>query len=72
VPEAIGQKTVEVLHPRYGSSRADRRDDACATLAAVVGILNPENGDESKLRDNLNNVLSEAENVEFPEWGCRT
>lgn len=77
VPESVAALSVTITRNQYGRrgpSRSERRDDACAILAAAIEALDSmdddipqqQKDDGETLRDELDNLQSEAELVEFP------
>ena len=56
--------------PKRKQSRRDRRDQATALLSAVIAVVDnvdDENADPAvELRDELDDLMSEADSVEFP------
>lgn len=72
VPDSLAQLDVEWIDAhrpgRRGLSRSKRRDNAVNILQTVISMLDErENDDDAEgLRDDLDNAVSEMEDVQFP------
>lgn len=73
VPDSLAEREVEVSRvrrtPKQAArlSRPARRDDAVMVIAAVIDHLDKVEGEEAEaLRDELDSLQSDAEDVDFP------